>query len=82
MRQLQREVGDLSDNQKKTKPKPKGWVKAIRMTIKWTWLPIVCVAALFAGLTIGYVYLGKQSLDEVFDIATWRHLFDLIFADT
>ncbi|GIP35574.1 DNA-directed RNA polymerase subunit beta [Paenibacillus sp. J2TS4] len=45
-------------------------------------VPILCVAALFAGLVIGYVYVGKEPLSEVWSIETWRHLFDLMFKDT
>ncbi|WP_412761072.1 DNA-directed RNA polymerase subunit beta [Paenibacillus validus] len=40
------------------------------------------MVTLFIGLSIGYVYIGKQPMSEVFDLATWRHLFDLIFAST
>ncbi|CAG7655530.1 DNA-directed RNA polymerase subunit beta [Paenibacillus allorhizosphaerae] len=72
----------MSKKPKKTPAGRKGWVKAIRMTVKWTWIPITCVAALFVGLSVGYVYIGKQSMDEVFELATWRHLFDLVFANT
>ncbi|WP_210023616.1 MULTISPECIES: DNA-directed RNA polymerase subunit beta [unclassified Paenibacillus] len=54
----------------------------IRRIIKWTWIPLTCAAALFIGLTIGYVYIGKQSFREVLDISTWRHMFDLIFFDS
>ncbi|WP_235941522.1 DNA-directed RNA polymerase subunit beta [Paenibacillus puerhi] len=72
----------MSDNRKKAKPATKTWVKVIKAIIRWTWIPIASLAALFIGLSIGYVYIGKQPLDEVFELNTWRHLFDLIFANT
>jgi hypothetical protein len=72
----------LSDNRKKAKPAAKTWVRVVKGIVRWTWIPIACLAALFIGLSIGYVYVGKQPLDEIWDMATWRHLFDLIFADT
>ncbi|WP_261381401.1 DNA-directed RNA polymerase subunit beta [Paenibacillus cremeus] len=72
----------MSDNPKKPPKKRKGWVRAIRAFIRWTWIPVTCVAALAVGLCIGYVYIGKQDMNEVFELGTWRHLFDLVFADT
>ncbi|WP_375256482.1 DNA-directed RNA polymerase subunit beta [Paenibacillus sp. JMULE4] len=50
--------------------------------IRWTWFPLACAAALFIGLTIGFVYVGKQSFYEMFDVHTWRHIFDLIYSDS
>ncbi|MED4600724.1 DNA-directed RNA polymerase subunit beta [Paenibacillus validus] len=72
----------MSDNRQKATPPTKRWKKIVIGLIRWTWIPIVCVVTLFIGLSIGYVYIGKQPMSEVFDLATWRHLFDLIFAST
>lgn len=44
-------------------------------------VPALCIAALYAGLRIGYVHLGEQNPEDIFDVRTWKHLFDLIFAD-
>ncbi|PZE19380.1 DNA-directed RNA polymerase subunit beta [Paenibacillus xerothermodurans] len=44
-------------------------------------LPVLCVAAVVAGLVTGYVYLGRRPMHEVFQIETWRHIYDLIFAE-
>jgi len=44
--------------------------------------PIIMVAMLCIGLYIGYVVLADQPSDEVFKFETWKHLWDLIFADS
>nr|WP_255654547.1 DNA-directed RNA polymerase subunit beta [Cohnella sp. REN36] len=49
-------------------------------TVKILFIPVLCVAALIAGLAIGYVVLGKQQWSDVFDWNTWRHMYDLVFA--
>lgn len=46
------------------------------------WIPFACIAALLLGIMIGYVFIGKQSANEIFNLDTWHHLFDLVFADT
>jgi len=50
--------------------------------IKVLLIPVSCVVALCAGLAIGYVMLGKGELSDVFDMHTWRHMYDLVFADS
>jgi len=54
------------------------------MLIVWTsvkilFIPVLCIAALIAGLGIGYAVLGKQDWSDVFDWNTWKHMYDLIF---
>ncbi|WP_284643173.1 DNA-directed RNA polymerase subunit beta [Paenibacillus silviterrae] len=66
---------------KKTVAERKPWQRALLGVIRWTWLPLACVAAVIIGMVVGYVYLGKQEPGEMLDMGTWRHLFDLIFAD-
>ncbi|KZE77918.1 DNA-directed RNA polymerase subunit beta [Paenibacillus elgii] len=78
----QSEVGNLSDNRKKAPTESKRWKKAVFTFLKWTWIPFTGIVALLVGLAIGYVYIGKQDYHEVFNLNTWRHVFDLIFADT
>ncbi|MBO9598996.1 MAG: DNA-directed RNA polymerase subunit beta [Cohnella sp.] len=51
------------------------------MSVKLLIIPIVCIAALILGLAIGYVVLGDRPLSEVFDAGTWKHMFDLVFAE-
>ncbi|MEO3947246.1 DNA-directed RNA polymerase subunit beta [Gorillibacterium sp. CAU 1737] len=43
-------------------------------------IPFLCVLFLFAGMTIGYVYVGKQPMSDIWKWETWRHAFDLIYA--
>ncbi|MFM9281940.1 DNA-directed RNA polymerase subunit beta [Paenibacillus jiagnxiensis] len=43
-------------------------------------IPLLLVISLLGGMIVGYVVVGKHSLGDVFDIATWRHVFDLVFA--
>ncbi|AEI38729.1 hypothetical protein KNP414_00078 [Paenibacillus mucilaginosus KNP414] len=49
--------------------------------LKWTWIPLLCLAALFTGLSIGYAVIGQGDFKDVWDPGTWRHLFDLVFAE-
>ena len=42
--------------------------------------PVVLLLSLVLGLTVGYTVLGKESMDEVFRWATWKHVWDLVFA--
>ncbi|WP_240489242.1 DNA-directed RNA polymerase subunit beta [Cohnella thermotolerans] len=51
-------------------------------TIKVLIIPVLCIVALVAGLAIGYVVLGKGQLADVFDLNTWRHMYDLVFAES
>jgi len=52
---------------------------------RWLWLfiytfPIVILVSFVLGLAVGYSVLGKASVEEVFDWATWKHVWDLVFA--
>ncbi len=70
---------EQKDKQVKKKPRKGGvWLKTIRVI----WIPIVCLAALIGGLTIGYVYIGGQDLADVFKWETWKHVYDLVFAES
>lgn len=44
--------------------------------------PIIMIIMLAAGLYVGYVVIADQPSDEVFKFETWKHLWDLIFADS
>lgn len=54
--------------------------RVIWTSIKILIIPILCVVALIIGLAVGYVVLGDQPLSDVFDIRTWKHMYDLVFA--
>lgn len=44
-------------------------------------LPLIFLGALIVGLWIGYSGIGGQPTLDIFRISTWKHLFDLVFAD-
>ncbi|RXZ83454.1 DNA-directed RNA polymerase subunit beta [Paenibacillaceae bacterium] len=84
--------GNAKDSAGKAKGKTKSKAKArkkrpwIVRLIFWLMIksiaPILLILALAGGLYLGYVILGKGSMDDVFEIETWRHMYDLIFSDT
>ncbi|BBH23880.1 hypothetical protein Back11_52250 [Paenibacillus baekrokdamisoli] len=43
-------------------------------------IPSLCVIAIVGGMYIGYAVMGKRPASEVFDLATWKHMYDLVFA--
>lgn len=57
-------------------------VRFIWWLIRKSLVPIIMVAMLVAGLYIGYSLIGNQPKEEVFEWPTWRHLYDLIFAES
>lgn len=56
-------------------------LRIVWMSVKILIIPVVSIAALILGLAIGYVVLGDRPLSEVFDAGTWKHMFDLVFAE-
>jgi hypothetical protein len=55
--------------------------RIVWMTVKLLIIPVLCLAALIFGLAVGYTVLGGQPVSEVFHVNTWKHMYDLIFAD-
>ncbi|MBW5445906.1 DNA-directed RNA polymerase subunit beta [Cohnella sp. CFH 77786] len=51
------------------------------ITFKVLIIPGLCVLALIVGLAAGYAVLGGRPVSEVFEIDTWKHMYDLVFAD-
>lgn len=52
---------------------------------RWLWLmvysfPFVLLFCFVLGLAVGYSVLGNSPVEEVFDWATWKHVWDLVFA--
>ncbi|XEC95346.1 DNA-directed RNA polymerase subunit beta [Paenibacillus tarimensis] len=45
-------------------------------------VPLLLLLALIAGLYAGFVVLGNGPESEVWDWKTWRHMYDLIFAES
>jgi len=63
------------------KQRPKG-VSMLLWLLRKSIVPLIMIIMLVAGLYIGYAVVGKQPEDEVFSWATWRHLYDLVFAES
>ncbi|WP_416298885.1 DNA-directed RNA polymerase subunit beta [Paenibacillus illinoisensis] len=57
------------------KKKKSGWRVA-----RWFLIPVLLVLALAGGMVAGYVVLGKQDIGSVFQLSTWKHVYDLVFA--
>ncbi|GEB31342.1 MULTISPECIES: DNA-directed RNA polymerase subunit beta [Brevibacillus] len=54
-----------------------------RVTIaKIVLVPILLFFSLVIGLTIGYGVVGHKPTAEVFDLGTYKHMWDLLFANT
>ncbi|RUS49240.1 DNA-directed RNA polymerase subunit beta [Cohnella sp. AR92] len=53
----------------------------IGTSIKVLIIPVLCVVALGVGLALGYTVLGDRELSEAFDVNTWKHMYDLVFAN-
>jgi hypothetical protein len=42
-------------------------------------VPFLLFIALLAGLITGYSIIGNGSALDVFDLETWKHMYDLVF---
>mgnify|MGYP001476263058 CR=1 FL=1 len=45
-------------------------------------IPFLMFFSLVIGLVIGYSVLGDKPASEVFDLNTYKHMYDLIFQGT
>lgn len=76
------EETNVKNGKKPKKKAKKKKPKLIWRVLRFFLVPFLCLSALFGGLVIGYVYLGEQPLSDVWNIETWKHVFDLVFANT
>jgi len=53
-----------------------------RAAAKALLVPFLLFVSLMIGLMIGYSVIGKKPVTEVFDWNTYKHMYDLIFADS
>lgn len=58
------------------------WARALFWLLRKSIAPIIMIVMLLAGLYIGYVIVGGQPKEDVFEIGTWKHMWDLIFAES
>jgi len=79
-----KELQDSEDKRKDEKVRPKRNL-ALRILfwfMRKSVVPILFLLALAGGLYVGFVVVGKQSFDDAIKWETWRHMYDLIFADS
>lgn len=57
-------------------------LRALLWTLRAAIVPLLFIAALLAGLYVGYTKLGGGSAEDVWNWETWLHMFDLIFAES
>lgn len=65
---------------KKKQPRPK-WQRITWLIFKIIRIPVLAVLAIYIGLWVGYTKLGDQPSSEILHISTWKHLYDLVFAN-
>ncbi|GGE05060.1 hypothetical protein GCM10011571_02660 [Marinithermofilum abyssi] len=53
------------------------WKKGLIYSL--TWLPLICLIALIAGLILGYSIIGDQPIGDLFTRNLWEHLYNLIY---
>jgi hypothetical protein len=58
------------------------WLRILFWVFRKSLAPIIMIVMLLAGLYIGYVIVGGQPKEDVFELSTWKHMWDLIFADS
>jgi hypothetical protein len=76
------EAAKVSKPPKKPRKRKKLWVRITLFTLRLLLVPFLCLCALYAGLVIGYVRIGHQPYSDIFDMATWKHLYDLVYSDS
>jgi hypothetical protein len=77
------EVKSTSSSMQREEKRSSGRLVAavIWTIIKFLLIPAACLAALVVGLAIGYAVLGNRPMSDVFEIGTWKHMYDLVFAE-
>jgi len=57
-------------------------VTITRRVLVYAGIPMLFLICLYIGLYIGYVKLGEQPASEIWQWSTWKHVYDLVFADS
>lgn len=70
----------MTDKPAKPKEKIPRWAKILITVLTYIRVPFLCLVALAIGLWIGYSKVGNQPAAEIFNLRTWKHLYDLVFA--
>jgi len=58
------------------------WVRMLFWIFRKSIAPLIMIVMLLAGLYIGYVIMGDQPKEDAFKFSTYKHLWDLIFAES
>jgi len=58
------------------------WARTLFWILRKSIAPLIMIVMLLAGLYIGYVIMGDQPKEEAFQFSTYKHLWDLIFAES
>lgn len=68
------------------KPKPKKpqkrttlGQKILFFFAKWLFILTCLLFSVIIGLVVGYSVIGDGETTDVFDLRTWKHVFDLVF---
>ncbi|USG65386.1 DNA-directed RNA polymerase subunit beta [Brevibacillus ruminantium] len=65
--------------QRERKPVGRAWqFRLAKLLI----IPFLLFFSLIIGLVIGYSVVGHKPASEVFDIHTYKHMYDLMFSGT
>jgi cytoskeletal protein RodZ len=67
-----------SGKQAKRRKKRNPWLRMLR----WIVVPMLLFWSIVAGLYVGYTVLGHQPKGEVFQLETWKHMYDLMFSNS
>lgn len=78
-RRLPKEEKRNSNNQTSTDRRSKPWAL---IAAKVLVIPFLLFISLMIGLMIGYSVVGDLPVSEVFQIKTYKHMYDLIFSGT
>ncbi|MHA0856251.1 DNA-directed RNA polymerase subunit beta [Paenibacillus sp. CMAA1364] len=65
----------MSESKEPTKVRTPRWRIILRCLV-----PLFLLIGLISGMIVGYVVLGKGSINDVFQWETWKHVLDLVFA--
>ena len=68
-----------SKSPKKKKRKRSGGHTFLMFTSKWLFIFFCFVFSVVLGLVVGYSVLGEGAMSDVFDLNTWKHLYELAF---
>ncbi|WNC14503.1 DNA-directed RNA polymerase subunit beta [Brevibacillus brevis] len=66
----------------KNKERPRRGRNWSIVMIKVLMVPLLLFFSLVIGLMIGYGVVGHKPTAEVFDLNTYKHMWDLLFAET